>query len=349
MLQGVNSAFSEATKGANLNRLYVQNKYSFIEPLPSAHRAQIASVPGVTNVTFANWFGGYYQDLKNQIITYAADMPTYLKIFPEIQVTEEQRQALFNTRTGALVGKKIADKYGWKVGDKIPISSAIWVKRSDNTSNWTFDVVGIFTDSENDFRSQMMFINYDYFDEERFGQKGSVGWYIITIDDPDHAGAIGAAIDALFANSPNETKTQTEKENMQSFMKQMGDINFIVSAIIGAVFFTLLFLTGNTMMQSVRERIPELAVLKTLGFSDLGVASLVVAEAVMLCLVAAAVGLAAASLFFPAMKDVLGIKALPLSVVALGLAVAVVMALITALAPALRARRLSIVDALVRR
>jgi putative ABC transport system permease protein len=287
--------------------------------------------------------------LKNQTVTYAVDVPSYVKIYSGMHVTPEQVEAMRRTRTGALVGAKLAQKYGWKVGDKIPISSAIFVKKSDMTSNWSFDVVGIFDDTENSFRSNTMIINYDYFDEERSSGQGTVGWFTITIDDPARAAQIGAAVDALFANSANETKTQTEKENMQSFMKQLGDINFIVSAIIGAVFFTLLFLTGNTMMQSVRERIPELAVLKTLGFSDSGVAALVVAEAVVLCLFAAAIGLAGATLVFPFLKDVIGIKALPLGVVAMGLGIAALLACITALPPAFRARQLSIVDALARR
>jgi putative ABC transport system permease protein len=350
MLQGVNSAFSEATKGANLNRLYVQSKFSFIEPLPFAHKAQIEAVPGVTVVTFANWFGGYYQDLKNQVVSYAVDIPSYLKLYSEYKLPPDQIEAMERTRDGALIGRKLAEKYGWKIGDKIPITSAIWVKKSDGTSNWTFDVVGIFDIPDDNFRTQTMLINFDYFDEERrVGTKGTVGYYAIGIDDPAKAAQIGASIDALFANSANETKTQTEKENMQSFMKQIGDINFIVSSIIGAVFFTLLFLTGNTMMQSVRERIPELAVLKTIGFSDTGVAALVIAEGVLLCLVAAGLGLFGATLVFPMMKSVLGIKGLPIDVVILGLGIAIALACITALAPALQARRLSIVDALSRR
>jgi len=349
MLQGVNSAFSSATEGANLNRLYVMNKYSFIEPLPLAHEVQIKTVPGVVRSARAQWFGGYYQDLKNQVFSYPIDAENYLKMFPEIHIPPDQVQAFLNTRTGAIIGKKLAAKYGWKIGDKIPLTSAIWVKKSDGTSNWTFDVVGIFENVENDFQSNMLFFNYDYFDEARSTGAGTAGYYVLGITDVNNASQIGAAVDALFANSPNETHTQTEKEYAQAFMKQLGDINFIVSSIIGAVFFTLLFLTGNTMMQSVRERIPELAVLKTLGFSDIGVASLVIAEALVLCLFAACIGLGLATLAFPFMKDVLGIKGLPLDVVALGIAIAIVLATVTALPPALRARRLSIVDALARR
>jgi putative ABC transport system permease protein len=244
----------------------------------------------------------------------------------------------------------MAKKYGWKVGDKIPITSAIWVKKSDGNANWTFDIVGIFDYDNNAARSNAMLLHYDYFDEERTGAAhGTVGWFVITIDDPKRAAQIGGAVDALFANSPNETATQTEKENMQSFMKQIGDINFIVSTIIGAVFFTLLFLTGNTMMQSMRERIPEFAVLKTLGFSDAGVAVMVVAEAAILCVAAAVIGLALADMSFPFMAQFLGIKALPLRVLFYGIGLALLLSLVTALPPAWRVRRLSIVDALARR
>ncbi|TAL00115.1 MAG: ABC transporter permease, partial [Rhodospirillaceae bacterium] len=214
MLQGVNSAFSNATKGANLNRLYVMNKFSFVEALPLAHLALIKTVPGVTGVTHMQWFGGYYQDQKNQVVSWAVDPASYFKIFPEIHVPKDQLDALLNMRTGAIIGRKLAEKYNWKIGDEIPITSAIWVKKSDQTSNWTFNVVGIFDDPENSARANTLIFNYDYFDEARTFANGTVGWFVITIDDPTHAAQIGAGVDALFANSPNETHTQTEKENM---------------------------------------------------------------------------------------------------------------------------------------
>ncbi len=348
LLQGVNAAFSRGVEGAHLDRLVVQGKVSMTDQLPLADRARIAAVPGVTGVTFASWFGGYYQDPKNTVFSFAVDAATYFDLFPEIKLSAEQRDAFVKTRTGAVIGHALAEKYGWKLGDSVPLKSTIWTKQ-DGTSDWTFRIVGIFTDPEDVSQEQRLFLNNDYFDEARADNKGMVGWYSVRIDSPAHATAISAAVDQLFANSDHETKTVTEKEFQQSFLRQLGDINFIVSSIIGAVFFTLLFLTGNTMMQSVRERIPEFAVLKTLGFQDHAVLSLVVGEGLVLALAAAAIGLAASAAAFPALEGIVGVAHLPPGVIGLGLLYAVILALVTGLLPGLRVARLKIVDALAGR
>jgi putative ABC transport system permease protein len=256
--------------------------------------------------------------------------------------------AWLHTRTGAVIGVELAKKYGWKIGDRVPLHSTIWTK-PDGTSDWNFDIVGIYDDPDDKSQANAFFFNHSYFDEGRSFSKGTVGWYIERIKDPTAAAANGAAIDHLFLNSSDETKTQTEKEFNQSFLKQLGDINFIVTSILGAVFFTLLFLTGNTMMQSLRERVPELAVLKTLGFTDGGVLAVVLAECLLLCVISALIGLGIAALLFPLMKDVIGVVNLPVSVIGLGIGVAVLLALVTGLPPAWRAMRLNIVDALAGR
>ena len=209
--------------------------------------------------------------------------------------------------------------------------------------------MGIFEVPEDTAQEQRLFFNNDYFYEARALDKGLIGWYSVRIDDPAHATAVAEAIDKLFANSEHETKTITEKEFQQSFLKQFGDVNFIVTTIIGVVFFALLFLTGNTMMQSVRERIPEFAILKTIGFSDRAVLSIVVAEGLVLAVTAAALGLAASAAAFPLLQDVVGVPRLPAAVVVLGLFYAVLLALITALLPGWRVARLNIVDALAGR
>lgn len=345
LLQGVNSAFSRGVEGAHLDRLIVQGKISMTDQLPMAYRDRIAAVPGVTAVTFSSWFGGYYQDTKNNIFSFPVDVATYFNVYPEIVLPKEQLDALKRTRTGAVIGRGLAEKYGWNVGDAIPIKSTIWTKL-DGTSDWSFQVVGIFQVPSDVGQEQRLFFNNDYFDEARDQNKGMVGWYGVKIDDPAHAAAISTMIDRLFANSDHETKTVTEKEFTQAFLKQMGDINFIVSSIIGAVFFALLFLTGNTMMQSVRERIPEFATLKTIGFSNAGVLSIVVAEGLVLTLVAAAIGLAGSAAAFPFLQDVVGVPKLPPVVIGLGLFYAVLLAIVTGLLPGLRAARLSIIDAL---
>jgi len=348
MLQGVNAAFSHSVTASRLDRLYVQAKVSFIEPLPFGHMAQIETVKGVDQVAFGNWFGGYYQDPKNFVFSYAVDADRFFSLYPELILPPEQLQALINTRTGAVIGVELAKKYGWKIGDKVPLKSQIWT-HANGSSDWDFDIVGIFDWPNDPNQASSFYFNYQYFDEARAFSKGTVGWYIVHLTDVTKGAEVAAAIDKMFANSPDETKTQNEKENTQSFLRQFGDINFMVSAIIGAVFFALLFLTGNTMMQSIRERVPEFAVLKTLGFSDAGVLSLVLGESLLLSLSAAIVGLGMAVLAFPAIKGVIGVASLPPQVIALGLGCAVLLALVIGAVPAFKVRRLSIVDSLAGR
>jgi len=255
------------------------------------------------------------------------------------------------TRPGALIGRRLANKYGWKVGDKIPVNTTIWTN-NDGSNAWAFDIVGIFDPTPQFERSPLgaaFWINYDYWDEARKFDNHRIHQYIIQIDDPKDAASISAQIDKLSENSPEETRTQTENAALQSQLKQLADINFIANSIVGAVMFTLLFLTANTMMQSVRERIPELAVLKTLGFTGGTVSTFVLIESLMLCLFAAAVGLILSAGAMRIVGSVLGPSHLSSVVVAAGLVIAVVLAFISGLPPALRAQRLNIVDALAGR
>ena len=347
MLQGVNAVFNNAVNAAAVDRLDVVSRVTFTEPLPYGYLSQIESIPGVAGVAYQSWFGTYYQDPKNFVFSFPLDPERFFPLFPELLLPKDELASLVHTRTGAVIGRDLAKKYGWKVGDRVPLHSVIWTQASNGSSDWQFDIVGIFDGPTNDASS--FFFNYSYFDEARAFSKGKVGWYIVKVKNPKEAMQVAAAIDKHFANSPDETKTQTEKEFSQSFIKQQADINFIVTAILGAVFFTLLFLTGNTMMQSVRERVPELAVLKTLGFTDFAVVALVLAEALVLCLIAALIGLGIAALIFPAMKDYIGEAHLPANVLVSGAALAVLLALCTGLPPAWRTARLNIVDALAAR
>jgi putative ABC transport system permease protein len=347
MLQGVLAAFDKSVAAAAVDRLTVVSKVSFTEPLPFGFLSQLESIPGVSRVAYASWFGAYYREPQNQVFSFPVDPERYFSVIPEIKIAPEQVQALIRTRTGAIVGSELAKKYGWKIGDRVPLHSAIWTQ-AGGSSDWQFDIVGIFTADSANYTS-LFLLNHSYFDEARSFGKGKVGWYIVRLKDPNLSSQVAQTIDARFANSPDETKTQTEKEFQQSFLKQTADITFIVTAILGAVFFTLLFLTGNTMMQSVRERVPELAVLKTLGYSDTRVLVLVLVESLVLCLLAAAIGLGLAAAFFPVMKAILGEPSLPARVLVTGGIVATVLALITGLLPALRAKRLNIIDALAGR
>jgi putative ABC transport system permease protein len=240
-------------------------------------------------------------------------------------------------------------KFGWKVGDKIPLHSTIWTRKDDGSLDWSFDIVGtigVKDPTQASAQASTLLFHYELFDEGRSFGKGEVGWFEERVDHPADSAAISSRIDALFANSPNETKTQPANDFTMAFIKQFGDIGFVLRAILGAVFFALLFLTGNTMMQSVRERIPELAILKTLGFGDGKVLTLVLAESLLLCMIAAVIGLALSFAALPIIK--MGLQGVQLSPAALipGIGIAVLLALIVGAAPALRAMRLNIVDAL---
>lgn len=354
VLETVDYAFAHPNGGATgADKLITINKYSITLSLPFSSAQEIRAVPGVAEVTWISWFGAYYQEPKNFIFALPVDTDTYFNLHKdEFIVTDEQMQAYRKTRTGALVNSALMKKFGWRVGDKVPLHSTIWAQKKDGSLDWTFDIVGSFVVKDPTQAGQQastLLFHYELFDEGRSFGRGSVGWFEERVDDPSQSAAISSRIDALFANSPNETKTQPAKDFALAFMKQLGDIGFVLRAILGAVFFTLLFLTGNTMMQSVRERIPELAVLKTIGFGDAQVLGLVIGESLLLCVMAALIGLALGYAALPIIK--LGLQGVELSPRALipGIGAAVVLALIVGIPPALSAMRLNVVDALADR
>jgi putative ABC transport system permease protein len=351
MLETVDYAFAHPSGGVTgADKLITVNKYSITLSLPYADVQQVRSVPGVAEVTWITWFGAYFQESKNFVFALPVDTDSYFNVHKdEFIVADEQMQAYRTTRSGMLVNVALMKKFGWKVGDKIPLHSTIWTQKPGGSLDWTFDIVGTF-DAKDATQAQQqastVLFHYETFDEGRSFGKGTVGWLEERVGDPGQSAVVSAAIDALFANSSNETKTQPAKDFTMTFIKQFGDVGFVLRAILGAVFFTLLFLTGNTMMQSVRERVPELAVLKTLGFSDAKVLFLVIGEALMLCIIAAFIGLALSYGTLPIIRQ--GLQGVELSPRALlpGVAVAVLLALVVGLPPALRAMRLNIVDAL---
>jgi putative ABC transport system permease protein len=352
VLQTVDYAFENPSTGVSgADKLITTNKFSLTLLLPFSYTQQIRSVPGVAEVTWITWFGAYYQESKNFVFALPIDTDTYFNLHKdEFLVSADQMTAFRNDRAGAIVNVALMKKFGWKIGDKLPLHSTIWTQKADGSLNWTFDIVGTFDAKDATQASQQsstVLFHYELFDEGRSFGKGQVGWFEERVDDPPHSAAIAARIDALFANSPNETKTQPAKDFTIAFIKQLGDVGFVLRAILGAVFFTLLFLTGNTMMQSVRERIPELAVLKTLGFTDTKVLGLVIGESLMLCVLAAILGLGLSYVVMPIVQ--LGLSGVDLSHRAqpLGLLVAVLLALVVGLPPAVRAMRLNVVDALM--
>jgi len=354
LLDAVRASFEQAGQSANgAQRLQVGAKLSFIQALPSSLEAQIAQVPGVKDVTFANWFGGAYQDPHNQVFSFAV-APNYLDLYPEISVSGAEKKAFLATRSGALVGERLAQKFHWKVGDRIPMQSTIFPDREGN-KNWTFDIVGILhsTDKKSGgFFDQMFLLNWKYFDDTTPYNQGQVGWYVTRVTDVKRTDAVAKAIDALSANSDHETRSQTEQAATANWLKQLADIGLIVSSIMGAVFFTLLLLAGNTMMQAVRERTSELAVMKTIGFSDVSMLAMVLAESVLLLLLGGVVGLGLATLLVPAIGagsgGMLNLPTVGASSWALGAGLMVLFGVIVGAVPAASAMRLNIVDALRR-
>ncbi len=351
LLQAVTMAFQSGADSADAKRLLTTARYSIIELLPISHLRQIERVPGVVGVAHAEWFGAKYQNESNAFPVFAVDPARYLDMYPEFTIPADQREAFARTRTGAVAGVRLVQRYGWKVGQKLPISSEIH-PRSDGGLDWEFDLVGVLDadDPAALANTDVVLINAAHFDEARLLGKGRTGWYIVRIDDSTQARAISAAIDARFQNSPDETKTQPEKEFAVGFAKQIGDLGALVSRILAAVFFTILLMTGNTMAQSVRERVPELAILKTLGFSDGKVTGLVLAEALVLLALSGGLGMLVAATVLPGLNRAIGSRFPPLYVTAetwlVGAAIIVGLALAVGLPPAWRARRLRIVDAL---
>ncbi|WP_130619745.1 ABC transporter permease [Dyella amyloliquefaciens] len=355
MLDAVRTSFNQAGQSANgAQRLQTGSKLSFIQTLPQSLEAQIQQVPGVKMVTYANWFGGAYQDPHNQVFSFAVE-PNYIDLYPEIEVSAAERKAFDDTRTGILVGERLAKRFNWKVGDKIPLQSTIFPNRQ-GSKNWTFDIVGILHSKDKKaggFYDQMLLLHWKYFDETTPFNRGTVGWYVTRVTDVNQADRVAKAIDAISANSDHETRTQTEQAATASWMKQLADIGLIVGSIMGAVFFTLLLLSGNTMMQAVRERTSELAVLKTIGFSNRSVLGIVLAESVLLLVLGGVIGLGIAALIVPAVSagsgGMLNLPSVGANSWILGLVLMVAIGLLVGALPALRAMRLNIVDALAGR
>jgi len=347
ILSGIDSGFASVLERSRMDRLFTDPRFG--TPMPISYAEQIAKVPGVTVVAPRWGLGGYYQEPVNGMAVIGTDA-RFFAARSEMTVTKEQVDALLRTRTGAIVGVATANRYGWKVGDRIPMQTN--VPKQDGSRVWTFDVLAIMEDGDNPGREPRIVVNYAYLDEERVGGKGTADRFILRIDAPERATQISRAIDSLFANSGAPTRTISERSSRESGIDWIGDINFFTDAVLGAVAFMLLFLTGNTMMQSVRERTPEFAVLKTLGFSDARIVLLVLAESLLLCGLAALAGLAVAKIVIPLVKDDIpgaDIVQMPWIALFTGLAMAALVAFASTLVPALRVKRLSIVDALAGR
>jgi putative ABC transport system permease protein len=342
LLQGVNSAFALAIERQQLDRLFIDPRFPG-QPLPLTHRDRIERVPGITLLTQVSFTGGYYQEQTNFVQSIFTNPDIWLAIRPEWKYSQEQLEAVLRTRTGVMIGEGLAKKNGFKVGDQFSVRTPLMKK--DGTSDWTFDVMGIMRNPAG-ADAPFMLANWTYLDEARAGNTGMVNRFLMRIDDPRRSTQISREIDAIFLNSGTATRTQSEQAVAQSQISNIGDINFFTRSIIGAVFFALLLLTANTMMESVRERTAEFGVLKTLGFSGVQVLGLVLTEAVTLFVLSAAIGLAGAAAAFPLLQDYVGAASMPSSVIVLGLGLAVAAAFLSAGIPAWRAKRLDVIAAL---
>jgi putative ABC transport system permease protein len=345
LLVVVHGAFNQGVDVAGADRLDVINKTSIIQPLPYSYRDQILRIPGVKAITYDNWFGGVYQDEKNFFPQFAIDPENQRVVFPEFVIPDDQWKAFLEDREGAIAGSGIAKRFGWKVGDRIPIKGAIY------PGDWEFNIRGIYTGSrDNDDLTQFWF-HYKYLDERRQYGKGLVGWYTVKLDTPDNGTRVAKTIDTMFANSPYETKTETEKALATDFAKQFGNIGFLISAVGSVVFFTLLLVTGNTMAITVRERIGELAVLKAVGFNDRFVLFLVLGESLLIAAIGGTIGLALCKVMTLGGDPTHGFLPffyLPGPMIVLGFGVALAVGMLAGILPATSAMRLRVVDALRR-
>ena len=348
LLMTIRGAFSFGVEIAGIDRLVLIHKVSLIMPLPVSYLARLNTTEGVTMATHNTWFGGVYQDPANFFAQIAVEPEPFMKLYPEYKVPPEQMKAWLADRQGVMVGVDLAERFGWKVGDRIPIVGTIWQPKQGQV--WEFNIAGLY-DGDAGVDKTQFFFRYDYLDENRRGGEGLVGWYIVKIGDPGAAQQMGAKFDDMFANSSAETKTTTEKGFVEGFAKQVGDIGAIMISITIALLITMILVAANTMAQSVRERTSEVGVLKTLGFSNASILVLVLSESLLIAVIGGGLGLLTAWAIVQQgdpTGGMLPIFVLPTRDVVLGSALVVGLGLLAGALPAMNAMNLKITDALRR-
>jgi putative ABC transport system permease protein len=347
LLVTIETALNAGVDVAGVDRLIVRNKISLIMPLPLSYQERLRQIDNVSEATFATWFGAIYQEPKNFFPQFAIDTDTYRTVFPEYEITDQEWRSFLADQEGAVVGRVTADRFGWNVGDRIPLQGTIW------TGTWEFNIRAIYDGESAGVDESQFWFQWKYLEERRqtsFGG-GTVGWYTVKIDDPDHAVTVSKTIDERFANSAYETSTETEQAFAAGFAKQIGNIRMLILSIGAVVLFTLLLVTGNAMAMAVRERVPELGVLKTLGFGDRTILFLVLAESLVIALVGGSLGIGLAKLFTMGgdpTGGMLPVFYLSTGNIFLGVGIAVFVGLAAGSIPALTAMNLRIVDALRR-
>lgn len=341
-LRSVITAFEASVKVADAARLVTRSAIAIVFPLPMSYRERIAQVDGVEMVTWGNWFGGQYQDPKNFFAQFAVDKDNYFTMYPELVVPPEQMQAFQSERTACILGDQLAKKYGWKVGDTIPLIGTIY------PGTWNFTVRGIYTPSKPDVDANTMYFRFDYLNEKTGGSMPA-GFYVSKLRSAGLAARVSETVDAKFANSPNETRTETEAAFQMGFISMLGNISFLVAAIGSAVIFAILLVTFNTMMMAARERTSEIAVMKTLGFTDGLILYIVIGESILISLVGGLIGTLGAWAFFNFVPFngggfVANLRVLPITML-LGFGLSLFMGVLSGLVPAWQASRLRIVEA----
>lgn len=352
LVKALQFALTGGVELAGQDRLMTMHKVSMIQPLPLNYLRRIEAVDGVRSATSMNWFGGYFQDERNQVFSYPVlNEEQLFEVYPEMLLDDAAKKDWLGDRTGALIGTSLAQRFGWKVGDAVPLRSGIFFKK-DGTNTWDLKISGIYDFKEGLGDTTGIYMHYDYFNEAREAGRDTIGWVALRLDDANRADEVARTVDALFANSSTETKTATEKAFAKSFANQMGNIGTIVTVIVTAVFFTILLVAANTMGQSVRERTNEIAVMKTLGFSSLSVTLLVLGEALLITALGGGLGMllagGAAKGMSESMKQYLPFMHIPGDAYVLGAVCIVVLGLLAGVLPCIQAWQLKIVDALRR-
>ena len=344
VLQGLDTGIGEALAKTHANRLYVQSRVSLGDPLPLGLLSQIQRMPGVLAVTYAVYLSGTYQRPDQQIFASAVDAASFARTNADLVIPRVQLEAFIQTRTGAIVGAQLARRYGWTIGQRIPLQLS--VAQSDGSSNWQFDLVGIYTTPDDPQAADYVYLNYAYLNEARAADRDTVSDFVLQIDDPRRSAMVGHDIDVQFANSSHETRTDSESNLAVAEVQRIGDIGFLAHAVTAAAFLSLLFAASTLMMQNVRERTRELAVLKTIGFDDAYVMLLVLSEAVVSSVLGAVLGLGVAVWLLPHAGYLIGVARLPTTVAAAGIGAALVLALISGAIPAWHALRIQVATAL---
>lgn len=356
VIYGALAAFQSALDaGVDLaadDRLVVVNKVNFTQPLPYAYFNRIKGIEGVEAAAHLNWFGGYYQDPKNAMPMFAASPEELLEVYEEIVLSDDQREAFLRNQQGLIAGKTTAEQYGWKVGDRIPVSSNIFSQTSGGQT-WDFDVVGIYEGSDPQFDTISVYFHYDYFNESRSFGRDYLGFIAVRTSDPALNEQVIKAIDDQFANSFFETETVPEEVFNKAFIEQIGNIGLIITSVVGAAFFTILFIVGNTMVLAIRERTNEIAVMKTLGFPAPRIFRMVLSESLILSIMGGALGLGLAFMLLQAANSIPGLPIPQLimdgEIIAVSLLYMILLGLVTGIIPAVSAMHLNVITALSRK